>query len=103
MGGIMIKIGDYVTRKSYHNDIIFKVIDIQGDNFILSGACIRLLADSPREDLVLYTEDVEDDDFGETFNDYKTLDRNEYFYLPGRVLHIEAEFDEITTSEPIRK
>ena len=87
----MIKIGDYVTRKSYQNDIVFKVIDVQGDNFILCGACIRLLADSPKSDLVLYDEEVEDDDFGESFNDYKTLDRSEYFYLPGKVLHIDGD------------
>jgi len=87
----MIRIGDYVTRKSYQNDIIFKVIDVQGDNFILSGACIRLMADSPKEDLKLYTDDVDDDYFGNEFNEYKTLDRNEYFYLPGKVLHIDGD------------
>lgn len=87
----MIKIGDYVTRNSYRNDIVFKVIDIQGDNFILSGACIRLLADSPYSDLVLYDDNIIDDDFCTTFNEYKTLDRSEYFYLPGKVLHIDGD------------
>lgn len=87
----MIKIGDYVTRKSYQNDIVFKVIDIQGDNFILCGACIRLLADSPYNDLVLYEDNTSDDDFCTTFNEYKTLDRSEYFYLPGKVLHIDGD------------
>ena len=91
IGGNVIRIGDYVTRKSYQNDIIFKVIDVQGDNFILCGACIRLLADSPKNDLVLYDNIVEDDDFGENFNDYKTLDRSEYFYLPGKILHIDGD------------
>ena len=86
----MIRMGDYVTRKSYKNDIVFRVIDIQGDNFILCGASIRLMADSPKSDLVLYNENIDDDDFGETFNDYKTLDRSEYFYLPGKVLHIDT-------------
>lgn len=87
----MIKIGDYVTRKSYRNDIIFKVIDVKGDNFILCGASIRLLADSPREDLILYNEEIDDDDFGNEIIEYKTLDRNEYFYLPGKVLHIDGD------------
>lgn len=87
----MIRIGDYVTRKSYHNDIVFKVIDIKGDNFILCGACIRLLADSPLGDLLLYNEDVDDDYFGNEIIEYKTLDRDEYFYLPGKVLHIDAD------------
>lgn len=93
MGGIMISIGDYVTRKSYHNDIIFKVVDIQGDNVFLSGVCVRLSADSPLEDLVLYDEKIEEDDFGGSFNEYKTLDRNEYFYLPGKVLHIDGDHE----------
>lgn len=86
----MIKIGDYVTRKSYKNDIIFRVIDIKGDNFILCGICIRLLADSPLSDLVL-CNDIADDDFGNTIVEYKTLDRSEYFYLPGKVLHIDGD------------
>lgn len=86
----MIKIGDYVTRRSYKNDIIFKVIDIKGDNFILCGICIRLLADSPLDDLVL-CDDIADDDFGNTIVEYKTLDRSEYFYLPGKVLHIDGD------------
>ena len=87
----MIKIGDYVTRNSYKNDIVFKVIDVQGDNFILCGACIRLLADSPKNDLVLYDDVIDDDDFGISFNEYKLLDRSEYFYLPGKVLHIDGD------------
>ena len=87
----MIRIGDYVTRKSYMNDIVFKVIDLKGDNYILCGACIRLMADSPRDDLVLYTEKVDEDDFEEEISYYKTLDRTEYFYLPGKVLHIDAD------------
>ena len=89
----MIGIGDYVTRKSYQGDIVFKVIDIKGDNFILSGVCIRLLADSPKGDLVLYEEVIDDDNFGDVFNKYKTLDRSEYFYLPGKVLHIDGDRD----------
>lgn len=87
----MIKVGDYVTRKSYQNDIVFRVIEVQGDNFILSGACIRLMADSPVSDLMLYDEEIEEDDFGDTIIEYKTLDRREYFYLPGKVLHIDGD------------
>ena len=26
---IMFKVGDYVTRKSYNNDIIFRIIDVK--------------------------------------------------------------------------
>lgn len=89
----MIKIGDYVTRKSYNNDIVFRVIDIQRDTCILYGLCVRLTADSPISDLRLYDGEIEDDDFTLDFNDYKTLDRNEFFYLPGKVLHIDGDKD----------
>lgn len=87
----MIKIGDYVTRKSYGNDIVFRVVGIQGDNYFLYGTCVRLSADSPLMDLVLSDKGIEDDDFAADLDEYKTLDRNEYFYLPGRVLHIDGD------------
>ena len=94
----MIRIGDYVTRNSYNNDIIFKVVDIQGNNCILCGVCIRLSADSPVEDLKIYDGKVDDDDFALDFNEYKTLDRNDYFYLPGKVLHIDGDKDFLNRS-----
>lgn len=46
-----IKIGDYVTRKKYGNDIIFKVYKIESDTVYLKGEQIRLLADSTLEDI----------------------------------------------------
>lgn len=84
-------VGDFVTRKSYNNDIVFRVIDIQGDIYYLCGVSIRLFADSSLEDLVICNGDTCEDEFNITFDDYKTLDRNEYFYLPGKVLHIDGD------------
>ena len=50
-----MKIGDIVVRKSYDKDIIFKIIDIKevrGKTYcILKGLSIRIIADSPRDDL----------------------------------------------------
>lgn len=86
----MIRIGDYVTRNSYNNDIIFKVIDIKGNVCYLKGVCVRLFADSYIDDLRRYDGEV-DDDFEAEFNDYYNLDRNEYFYLPGKILHIDGD------------
>ncbi len=47
--------GDIVVRKSYGRDITFKVIDIveseEGLSCILKGLNIRIMADSPSEDL----------------------------------------------------
>jgi len=88
--------GDLVTRKSYNNDIIFKIEDIIGDNVILIGINMRLCADSKVEDLQIYeateNEKIEDDEsFFDKINDYRNIDRNEYFYLPGRILHIDGD------------
>ena len=87
----MIKIGDYVTRNSYNNDIVFRVIDIQNNNVILYGVCIRLTADSPLDDLVICDKDLKEDEFDIDFTEYEMLDRNEFFYLPGKVLHIDGD------------
>ena len=51
-----IKSGDYVVRKSYDRDIIFKVKQIFQDengglSAVLKGVAIRLLADAPLMDL----------------------------------------------------
>ena len=47
-----IKKGDYVSRKSYNNDIIFKVLNIKDEVYYLKGQDVRLYADSFKEDLV---------------------------------------------------
>ena len=52
----MFTIGQYVTRKSYNNDIVFEVIEIEGKEAILKGVDVRLVADAPIKDLVLYKE-----------------------------------------------
>lgn len=89
----MFHIGDYVTRKSYNNDIVFKIIDINQDIYYLKGVCVRLYADSYKDDLVLYNEDGNEDNFRPSIDEYRNLDRNEYFYLPGRILHLDGDKD----------
>lgn len=55
-----MEIGDIVVRKSYGKDITFKIIDIKEkkgiDLFILKGINLRIIADSPIEDLEQATE-----------------------------------------------
>ena len=90
-----MKIGDCVTRKSYNNDIIFKIIDIDNNIYYLKGVSVRLLADSPINDLVLcdVKRDIEDDrEFLNRIRDCK-LERDDYFYLPGKILHIDGDSD----------
>ena len=92
----MFKIGDYVTRKSYGNDILFVIVDITDDIAYLKGHDVRLYADSYLDDLVLVTEkENNSDDRNDALKikDMLKLDRSEYFYLPGKILHIDGDKD----------
>ncbi len=77
-----MKIGDYVVRKKYNQDILFEIIDIQENVYYLRGVELRLIADSDVEDLLL--SDVQ-------------AKQNEYFsiqkapMLKGRVLHLDGD------------
>lgn len=81
------KVGDYVSRNSYNNDIIFKITKIDNDKVILKGLSVRLYADSLVDDLK-YEEDVTDDFLPD--NDL-VRKKEDYFYLPGRILHIDGD------------
>ena len=85
-------IGDLVTRNSYDNDTVFKILDIDSGIAVLKGVNIRLLADAEVSDLkkVEVNKNIKDDQvFLDRFQ--VNLDRNEYFYLPGKVLHIDSD------------
>ena len=93
---MLFKIGDLVTRISHNNDTVFKIIDIKDNIAILKGVNIRLIADSNINDLNPVKKDEEDltkddrnliDGMGEFVN----LNRDEYFYLPGKILHIDGD------------
>lgn len=88
------KVGDIVSRKSYNNDIYFKIIDISDNIAILKGVELRLYADSELDDLVksstkLNTVKSDREIINENIKSLD-LDRSEYFYLPGKILHIDA-------------
>lgn len=55
-----MKIGDIVVRKSYNRDVAFKITDIEesGNGIIykLKGINLRILADSPENDLELIND-----------------------------------------------
>ena len=86
-------IGDYVSRKSYNNDIIFKIIDIKEDTAVLKGVDLRLYADSNLSDLKKEDVSNTNDDRSIVNDNIKALDlnRDEYFYLPGKILHIDGD------------
>lgn len=84
-----LKIGDIVTRKSYNNDIVFKIINILDDMAYLKGISIRLYADSKLDDL-LKEQKKEEDKFELTLEE-ELLDRDSYFYLPAKLLHLDSD------------
>ena len=87
-----INIGDYVTRISYKHDMVFKVVDIIEEICYLKGVNVRLLADSDISDLVKIEYTVSDDkEVIERIKETTNLDRDDYFYLPGKILHIDAD------------
>lgn len=90
---IMFKIGDIVTRKSHSNDMSFIITDIDDTICYLKGVYIRLEADSDMDDLVLYDGDDNDEKEFEQRLKPINIDREDYFYLPGKILHIDADAD----------
>lgn len=87
-----LKRGDFVTRKSYNHDTIFTIISIKDNIYYLKGREVRLFADAQKEDLEKYIEkDIEPSKDYEEQTEKINLDRSEYFYLPGKILHIDGD------------
>lgn len=92
----MFKIGDVVTRNSYNNDILFTIINIEDNIAYLKGIDVRLYADSSLDDLEVALVDCDNNkDRSDVLKikDMLNLDRSEYFYLPGKILHIDGDND----------
>ena len=90
------KKGDYVTRNTYNNDIVFVIVDINDNQAILKGYDVRLVANSPLSDLVICDDKERNKEFIEQLkNDSISsgLDRDDFFYLPGKILQIDADND----------
>lgn len=107
--------GDLVTRKSYENDLMFRIVSISVDVAILHGLDIRLEADAPVEDLVRVDDDElkrrnqaskEQEDFSYRLfkQDHKMMREKQdfestegyqqkanYFRLPIKVLHLDGD------------
>jgi len=114
---MVIKKGDIVGRKSYGSDVLFKVVDIkettQEKTAELRGLDIRLIADAPVNDLLQKNEeDVKyyqksfhekcsnckknifkrrQQEFRQSMNRYQRPLHNEFFEVPGNVLHIDGD------------
>lgn len=58
---VNFKVNDLVTRNSYNNDVVFKIVDINSKIATLKGIEKRLIADSPLSDLKHYYKDKNDE------------------------------------------
>ena len=89
---MFFKVGDLVTRKSHDNDIVFKIVEVVDKLAYLKGLNVRLYADSNMEDLKLVEDArIDDNELLDRVNGSINLDRSEYFYLPGKVLHFDGD------------
>lgn len=89
----MFKIGDEVTRISYNNDIIFIIVDFKDKFYQLKGKYVRIYVDAYEDDLKKSFEEEIDKDFENRIYCIKELNRSNYFYLPGKILHIDGDKD----------
>ena len=86
-----IEKGDYVTRNSYGNDTVFRVINIKDGIYYLKGVEVRLVADAEVLDL-RKEENIHEDDLLDGIDLLDdNLDRGEFFYLPAKALHIDSD------------
>lgn len=88
-------VGDYVTRNSYGNDVIFIIMEIKDDIAILKGFDVRLVATAALTDLRYCREEDRKDEFFESLSTGCCLDRGEtddFFYLPAKILHLDAVY-----------
>ena len=87
------KVGDYVTRISHNHDVLFKISFINNDKVILQGVNVRLTADADLNDIVSSNNKSDDKEIIERNIKEINFDRNNYFYLPGKILHIDGDDD----------
>lgn len=77
-----MNIGDYVVRKKYKGDILFEIFDIKNDICYLRGVELRLIADSPIDDLELSNVQQQKED-------HFVLTRQPM--MRGKVLHLDGD------------
>ncbi len=87
-------IGDLVTRNSYNNDIVFVIDKIEQDIYYLKGLNVRLYADCSKDDLMQHeeVESEEEKEYLRRINNNVEMDQKNYFYLPGKILHIDGDY-----------
>lgn len=85
------KVGDVVKKMHDQQDIIYKIIKIEGKHYILKGIDYRLVTDANLDELKICSEEKED--FFYKPEEGAGFERDNFFYLPGRILHIDGDVD----------
>ena len=80
----MFKQNDYVTRKSYNNDIVFKILYLIENTAMLQGVDVRLLATSNINDLKK-VEEIRNEE------EIELLPIQKGNYLNGKILHLDSD------------
>lgn len=91
-----MKIGSHVVRKKYGKDILFEIIDIDNNIYILRGIYIRLIADASLEDLEI-EEETRDN------TDYESKVERVNGILKGKILHIDGDRNYLKMGEEVYK
>lgn len=97
-----IKKGTIVSRKSYQDDILFKVEDIintvQGKYAILKGVSIRIKANSPIEDLNIIDKQIAKKELDKLnkkveskISESRNFVNNYINILCGKILHLDGD------------
>ena len=106
----MFNVGDYVTRKKYNHDIVFKIKEIINNKVILHGVDVRICADCNKDDLekVIYKKklnrisnikEIVKNDYDLSINKYKEIvvEKKEYEkpqVILKRVIEMESEIQQ---------
>ena len=89
----MFEIGDFVTRKSYNHDVIFKIIKIENHNYYLEGIYTRLIADAKGDDLLKANDETLkffDEKINNRIKNIFKLSRHK-MHMTGKILHIDGD------------
>lgn len=85
-----MKVGDYVTRKKYNHDIVFQIVNIDGENVYLHGNSYRLFADTTLDDLEIF-------ETANTSRDFDFVLKQEANIIKGKILHIDGDKNYLRT------
>lgn len=83
--GENMKINDYVTRKKYNHDILFRIVRIEGKKVELQGVNLRLKATANLDDLKIA------DPHQENYTEPLLSETRNANILKGKILHLDGD------------